>query len=227
MPAGLRAAQFLDDGYYFPIPVLSSEETAHYRGCLEAYEASTGGPINGDRLLKVHLLFTWASELIHHPRILDAVEEVLGPDFLCWDADFIIKEAHTPQFVGWHQDRTNWGLEPSDVLTAWVAFADVTLDNGAMRFIAASHKLGQLPHVETMREHNRTGRKQEVPDVDDAQAVHVPLEAGEMSLHHIGLLHESKPNTTSQRRIGLAIRYMASHVRQERERESATLVSCQ
>ena len=218
------AEQFDRDGYRFPLAVMSGEEAAYYRGCLEAYEARTGGPINGVRLQKPHLLFTWASEIIHRPQILDAVEEILGPDILCWNADFIIKKAHDPHDIGWHQDWTYWGLDPPDVLTAWLALNDATVENGAMKFMPGSHRLGQLPHVETMRELNVTGRKQEVLDVDESRAVDAPLAAGEVSLHHIGLLHASKSNTTSGRRIGLAIRYMAGHVRQIRARESAMLM---
>ena len=110
------------------------------------------------------------------------------------------------------------------MLTAWLALNDATVENGAMKFMPGSHRLGQLPHVETMRELNVTGRKQEVLDVDESRAVDAPLAAGEVSLHHIGLLHASKSNTTSGRRIGLAIRYMAGHVRQIRARESAMLM---
>jgi len=169
-------AQYRRDGFYFPLPVLSAAEARVYRDKLEAHERSTGGPIAGGMRHKVHLLFTWANELARHPAILDAVEDVIGPDILCWSTNFFIKEAHSPSFVSWHQDATYWGLSTNDVITAWVAFADV------------------------------------------------PLKAGEMSLHHVLLVHGSGPNTTDDRRIGLAIRYIPPHVRQLKVRDSATLV---
>ena len=98
---------------------------------------------------KPHLLFTWLNELIRHPRILDAVEDIIGPDILCWGTSFFIKEARNPGYVSWHQDSTYWGLEPPDIVTAWVAFTDSTAANGAMRVIPASHKLDQVPHRDT------------------------------------------------------------------------------
>ncbi len=213
------------DGFYFPVPVLSTEEAAHYRRCLEAHEARTGAPLQGNWRHKTHLLFTWADELVHHPRILDAVESVLGPDILCWTTNFFIKEASNPGFVSWHQDSTYWGLDPDDVLTAWVAFTDATPENGYMQFLPGSHTVDQLPHVDTFHKDNLLSRGQEIAvDVDKSKAVGVPLRAGEMSLHHIKLVHGSEPNRTNDRRIGLAIRYIPTSVRQTKVRDAAMLV---
>lgn len=213
------------DGFYFPVPVLSLDEAAHYRRCLEAHEARSGGPLQGNWRHKTHLLFTWADELVHHPRILDAVESVLGPDILCWTTNFFIKEAANPGFVSWHQDSTYWGLEPDDVLTAWVAFTDATPENGYMQFLPGSHKVDQLPHVDTFHKDNLLSRGQEISvEVDKSKAVGVALRAGEMSLHHIKLVHGSEPNRTPDRRIGLAIRYIPTSVRQTKVRDAAMLV---
>jgi hypothetical protein len=109
------------DGFYFPIRVLSPEEARGYRARLEAVERANRGPLGGRLRQKSHLLFTWLNELIRHPRILDAVEDLLGPDLLCWSSSFFIKEARDPAFVSWHQDSTYWGLSEPDVVTAWVA----------------------------------------------------------------------------------------------------------
>ena len=213
------------DGFYFPVPVLSLDEAAHYRRCLEAHEARSGGPLQGNWRHKTHLLFTWADELVHHPRILDAVESVLGPDILCWTTNFFIKEAANPGFVSWHQDSTYWGLDPDDVLTAWVAFTDATPENGYMQFLPGSHKVDQLPHVDTFHKDNLLSRGQEISvEVDKSKAVGVALRAGEMSLHHIKLVHGSEPNRTPDRRIGLAIRYIPTSVRQTKVRDAAMLV---
>jgi len=87
-------AQYRRDGFYFPVPVLSAAEARGYRDKLERHERATGGPLAGNMRHKVHLLFTWANELARHPAILDAVEDVIGPDILCWSTNFFIKEAH-------------------------------------------------------------------------------------------------------------------------------------
>lgn len=213
------------DGYYFPVPVLSAAEARKYRAALETHEAKTGEPLQGNWRHKSHLLFTWADELVHHPRILDAVEEVIGPDILCWTTNFFIKEAHSPGFVSWHQDSTYWGLDPDDVITAWVAFTDVTPENGYMQVIPGSHKVDQLPHVDTFHKDNLLSRGQEIAvEVDKSKAIGLRLKAGEMSLHHIKLVHGSDANRTDDRRIGLAIRYIPTYVRQTKVRDSAVLV---
>ena len=228
MPKQLSKAaveQYQRDGFYFPVPVLCRDEAAHYRRCLERHEAKSGEPLQGNWRHKTHLIFTWADELVHHPKILDAVEDVIGPDILCWTTNFFIKEANNPGFVSWHQDATYWGLDPDDVITAWVAFTDVTPENGYMQFIPGSHKVDQLPHVDTFHKDNLLSRGQEIAvEVDKAKAVGIPLRAGEMSLHHIKLVHGSDPNQTKDRRIGLAIRYIPTYVRQTKVRDSAMLV---
>jgi ectoine hydroxylase-related dioxygenase (phytanoyl-CoA dioxygenase family) len=128
--------------------------------------------------------------------------------------------------VSWHQDSTYWGLDPADVITAWVAFSDSNAENGAMRVIPASHRIDQVPHRDTFSPENLLSRGQEVMvDVDDRQAVMMPLRAGEMSLHHVRLIHGSDPNPSDTRRVGFAIRYIPTHVRQVAgAHDAATLV---
>ena len=224
LPEGAKEA-FARNGYWFPVRVMDAAEAAAYRARLEAYERTAGGPIASNMRHKVHLLFTWAGALVRHPRILDAVEDLIGPDILCWTTNFFIKEPRDPAFVSWHQDSTYWGLEPHDVVTAWLALSDAPVESGAMKFLPGSHLRDQIPHRDTYHKDNLLTRGQEVAvDVDERQAIDVPLKAGEISLHHIRLVHGSKPNTTGNRRIGLAIRYIPTYVRQTKVADSATLV---
>jgi hypothetical protein len=60
--------------------------------------------------------------------------------------------------------------------------------------------------------------------VDAAKAVTLPLQPGEMSLHHVRLVHGSPPNPSSDRRIGFAIRYIPTRIRQTAGEDNATLV---
>src|SRR4051794_34162637 len=106
--------QYRQRGYYFPIEVLTPSEARQCRERLEAFEAGNGGPLRGELRHKPHLLFPWLNELIRHPRILDAVEDIVGPDILCWSSSFFIKEANDAGFVSWHQDSTYWGLSSPD-----------------------------------------------------------------------------------------------------------------
>ena len=213
------------DGYYSPVRVMPAAEAQGYRAALEAHEAKTGQPLQSNMRHKTHLLFTWADGLVHHPKVLDAVEDAIGPDILCWTTTFFIKEANSPGFVSWHQDSTYWGLDPDEVITAWVAFTEVNEANGYMQVIPGSHKVDQLPHVDTFHKDNLLSRGQEIAvEVDVSKAVGLAMHAGEMSLHHIKLVHGSAANRTGDRRIGLAIRYIPTYVRQTKLRDSAMLV---
>ena len=206
--------RYREQGYLSPIRVLSTAEAATLRARLEDFEANAG-PLAGKLRQKSHLLFTWLNDLIRHERILDAVEDILGPDILCWGTSFFIKEPRNPAFVSWHQDSTYWGLDPADIVTAWVALSDSTTENGAMRVVPQSHTMAQIPHHDTFRSDNLLSRGQEVMvDVDASGADTLTLKAGEMSLHHVRLIHGSEPNPSDQRRIGFAIRYLPTHVRQ-------------
>ena len=179
----------------------------------------------GDLRHKPHLLFTWLADLVRHPRILDAVEDLYGPDLLCWSSSFFIKEARDPGYVSWHQDATYWGLEPHDVITAWVAFSDSNIESGCMKMIPGTHAGTQIPHVDTFHKDNLLSRGQEIAvKVDESKAVDVILKPGEMSLHHIKLVHGSAANRTNDRRIGMSIRYIPTYVRQTKVRDSAILV---
>jgi len=218
--------QYKRDGFLFPVPALSREEALGCRARLEASERRNGGPLKGNMRHKVHLLFPWAHELVTHPRILDAVEDILGPDLLCWATNLFTKEAHDPAFVSFHQDATYWGLDPADVMTAWVALSDCPVNSGPMKFVPGSHHK-QLAHHDTFHADNLLTRGQEIEvAVDEATAATatVILKAGEMSLHHVMVVHGSGPNESDDRRIGLAIRYVPTYVRQVKMRDSATLV---
>ena len=227
MPTLSQAAiEFYEEqGYYAPVPVLAPAEAAVLRQRLEAHEAEHGR-LQGPLRHKSHLLFTWLDELIRHPAILDAVEGIIGPNILAWGSSFFTKEAQDPGFVSWHQDSTYWGLDPADIVTAWVALSESTAENGAMRVIPRTHKLDQIRHRDTFAEGNLLSRGQEIEvEVDQSQARMLQLQPGEMSLHHVRLIHGSDPNPSDRRRIGFAIRYLPTHVRQVvGTHDSATLV---
>lgn len=221
-----QTAQFNRTGFFHPLDAFAGADIARYRQKLEAFEQTVGGRLTGQLRNKPHLLFTWADEIIRHPKILDAVEDVLGPNLLVWSSSFFTKEAHDPSYVSWHQDSTYWGLSEPDVVTAWVAFSDSVVENGCMRVIPGTHLLDQLPHKDTFAKDNLLTRGQEVQvDVDPSQAVNVELQPGQFSLHHVRLVHGSDPNPSSRRRIGFAIRYVPTYVKQVAgARDSAMLV---
>ena len=214
------------DGYAAPLRVMSEDEALALRARLEEAEAAAGGPLQGQLRFKPHLIFTFLDDLVRNDRLLDGVEDVLGPDLLCWASSFFTKEARDPGYVTWHQDSTYWGLSDPDVTTAWVALSESTRANGCMRVIPGSHTRDQIGHTDTHAEANMLSRGQVVNcKVDESEAVDLVLRPGEMSLHHVRLIHGSEPNATDDRRIGFAIRYIPTWVRQTNgPRDSAVLV---
>ena len=170
----------------------------------------------------------WREGCVYPVRVMseaDAIEDLYGPNLLCWTTNFFIKEANNPAFVSWHQDSTYWGLDRPDVVTAWIAFTESNAANGAMGFIPGTHKKDQIPHRDTFAKNNLLTRGQEVAvEVDPKEAVTIELRPGEMSLHHVRLVHGSPPNPSDDRRIGFAIRYIPTSVKQVAGEDSATLV---
>lgn len=217
--------RYREVGFHSPVDVMPAGEMAEFYRRLVAAEAALGGRIPARVNQKVHLLYPWLDALIRDARILDAVEDVLGPDIFCWSANFFAKNARDPSYVSWHQDGTYWGLSSPDVMTAWVAFTPSLPENGCMRVIPGTHR-EQVPHEDRFHADNLLSRGQEVKvDVDPRRAVDIVLQPGQMSLHHVLIVHGSEPNGADYRRVGFAIRYIPTSVRQVRgERESAMLV---
>lgn len=224
LPLQVSRTQFERDGYICPIPVLTAEETGHYRALylaffekhndrLTALRAGDRWQINAD----THFAFQWVDELTRHPRILDAVEQLLGPNILAWNTNWFVKMPGDKTFISWHQDGAYWGLsQPMEVCTAWVALGPVTVQNGCMRVVPGSHTRPHMPQRETFADNNALSRGQEIAvAVDDKQAVDFVLQPGQMSLHHLWIVHGSNANLSDIPRIGIAIRYLSTRVRQD------------
>jgi ectoine hydroxylase-related dioxygenase (phytanoyl-CoA dioxygenase family) len=204
---------------------MDPNEMAVLRAQYDALCAREGGALSKRTNQKPHLLVTWLDELVRHPRILDAVEDVIGPNILCWASGFFHKPARNPGFVSWHQDSTYWGLSSPDVVTAWVAFEASTPISGCMRVIPGTQTRDQVAHKDTFAADNLLSRGQEIQvDVDPKDAVDLVLQPGEFSLHHVRIIHGSEPNNADWARIGFTIRYVPTYVQQIGGRDSAMLV---
>jgi non-heme Fe2+,alpha-ketoglutarate-dependent halogenase len=209
-----QAAAYERDGFVFPVPVLDASEVAGMRGELEAWERARGATIDFPEKSKSYLLFDWADQLVHHPKILDAVEDLIGPDILVYHSTLFLKEARTPAFVRWHQDSTYFYLEPHEHVTAWVALSNASVEAGCMRVLPGSQRWGAFDHDDKPEPLNMIRRGQGISGrFDDATGSLMPVRAGEMSLHHTDLVHASGANDSDDRRIGYAISYIPAHVR--------------
>src|SRR5919204_2269752 len=230
MPAKLSSGQvasYARDGFLSPNAALTREQAADYLGKLETFERAVGGPLTSDATdpryrSRTHVLLAWVHGLVRHPAILDAVEDLIGPNILVYTSTWFIKEPDSTAIAAWHQDATYFGLRPYVHVTAWLALTDATAENGCMEFLPGSHGRGQLPHRAGVvaGSVNRAGQAV-VVDVDDRPAVHGPLRAREFSLHHTLCLHRSAPNRSGDRRIGIGISYIPTHVRHLSDRHKA------
>jgi non-heme Fe2+,alpha-ketoglutarate-dependent halogenase len=218
MTRGLTARQvetFARDGVLFPLPALAAAEVAHYRAAFERLRVRLGGSPKPAEMSQPQLHYRWAYDLATHPAILDAIEPLLGPDLLVHSASIFAKRAHDPGFVSWHQDGYYWRLSEPRLVSAWVALGNSHAANGCMRVLPGSHG-AEVAHGEAVDEqHNMLASGLHVTvAVDESRALDVVLAAGEMSLHHLNLIHSSSPSRSPEERIGFAIRYTAPGVRQ-------------
>jgi len=214
--SGAISGSFNRDGFVYPVNVMTEADAADLRAQLEALEANIADDKDKRRCFRRYpnLVIPFVDALTRNPKVTDPVAEILGEDLLVLDCPFFIKEANSPNFVSWHQDLHYWGLEGEDEVTAWIALSPATSASGCMRFVAGSHKR-IVDHKDTFDEANLLTRGQEVAvEVDDSEAVDAELRPGQMSLHHGRVFHASNPNRTDDRRIGLAIRYVSTRMKQ-------------
>lgn len=214
------------EGVVFPIRCLPGAEMDGFAAKFAEVERRDGGRLLKRHNEKPHLLMRWINELMRRPEILDRVESLIGPNLLVWQTGFFAKKPGDGGYVSWHQDSTYWGLSSPDVASVWLAFTPSNASNGCMRVVPGSHTRDQLPHADTFASGNMLSRGQEVAvEVNERDALDIVLEPGEMSLHHVRIIHGSNPNTGTQPRIGFVARYIPTHVRQvSGARDSATLV---
>lgn len=228
----LAVARYRRDGYVTPLTACSAAqaETWHQdirRCCGQAERPeSSAGIRQPSNRVKPYLLFPWAAEIVRHPAILDAVEDVIGPDILVFHTTLWWKPAGTEGFVPWHQDATYFGLAPHEHVTAWLALTPSTEAAGCVTVLPGSHRHGQLPHADRKDPAVMLSRGQSVAAPVEAQAaVPIVLQPGQFSLHDTLALHASAPNRAAHDRIGLGISYIPARVRHVGPtRLSATLV---
>jgi non-heme Fe2+,alpha-ketoglutarate-dependent halogenase len=227
--------QCIEDGFAFPVRVLSPAQAQECLLSLKDFEQQCGGSLKSDNRFKIHLLLPWAWDLVHHPAVVELACACLRTrDVWCWSTDVNAKEPASATHFTWHQDSTYAGITPSGrAVTIWLALTPSRRESGCLRCIPQSHVLGQLPHAEGQGgTDNALSLQQEIINLehthhlvpDTAQAM--VLEPGEASVHSFSTVHSSSANTTSHRRIGLAMRFVSAHATKAgMAQESATLVS--
>ncbi len=207
--------QYQDEGYISPVRVVSKAEALSIKSQLEDMEAQFPEEVNAESRNNLHLSFEFLDALAHNPIIVDAMEDLIGPDIALWASVMFIKEPSSKHYVSWHQDATYMGMDDVNFPTPWIALSPSNLETGCMTMISGSHRQEIREHEDTFAEHNILTRGQVIAEVDESKGVDLILEPGEMSIHHGAIIHGSKPNKSQQRRIGFSLQsYMPPDIAQ-------------
>lgn len=198
-----QTRQYERDGIAYPLRVMSTGEAHRFRAGFEELETCLSGKL--EYAAMTHLYFRWAFDLATWPQILNAVEEIIGPDVLIQGTLILCKHAHDPSFVTWHQDFHYTIENSSPTVSAWVALSNSTRGSGCMRVLPGSQREGLLPHSDALVKNNMLTYSTQV---DESSAMNIELRAGEMSLHQAGIVHGSLPNQSDDKRIGFIIRFV-------------------
>lgn len=226
MPKVLSEEQikhYRENGYLGQMDGIAPTEARAMLADLTAF-TETHGISAGQLQMKGHLCFRRSYELTFNDRILDVVEDLIGPNLMAFASRFWIKGARDKSFVSWHQDSAYFGLEPHELVTVWLAITDATPEMGCMKVIPGSHRGKSYTHEETFAENNLLARGQVIHGVRNDDAVYLPLKQGQFSCHHERILHASDPNETEVDRIGLAVFFIPTHVKSTIGRRTAYLV---
>ena len=207
--------QYHDEGFISPVRVISENEALSIKNQLEQVEADFPEEINAQSRNNLHLSFAFLDALANNTIIVDAMEDLIGPDIALWASVMFIKEPSSKQYVSWHQDATYMGLDSIDFPTPWIALSPSNRDTGCMTMISGSHHSEIQIHKDTFAENNILTRGQVIPEVDKSKAIDLILEPGEMSIHHGAIIHGSQPNNSDQRRIGFSLQsYVPPSIKQ-------------
>ena len=216
--------QYKDEGFVSPINVFSKEKANEIRNEIELIEKRIPEELEKSGRYNAHLISPLLDEVTHSPKILDAVQSLIGEDILVCGTTLFIKNPNEKGFVSYHQDAKYIGLEPHNWVTAWVAITDSNEKNGCMRMWSGSHKDNLRDHDQKFNEDNLLTRGQTVENVPKEKTTPLVLEAGQMSLHHPTVVHGSELNNSNDRRIGFVIQsYIGTNVKQVLGKNSVQL----
>jgi hypothetical protein len=199
-----QLSEYDELGFLHSIPVLSPAEVAQFRAEIEETCRALGGRVT--RLDGPHLFFRWAWDLSTHPRVLDCMEQLIGPNILLKSTRLFYKFGNSDSFVGWHQDGITETLTEAHVPAIWLGLTPATAENGCLRVVPRSHRLGLIPHADRPNPDNLTTQGATAQVEIDAPR-DIVMHAGEMSVHHPLMLHASNPNRSGESRIGFSATY--------------------
>jgi hypothetical protein len=204
--------QYRTDGFVVGVPVFTPAECAQFWEKAQRFQADHAEDRDWAFDIKCNLLFDWVYANATHPRLLDAVAELLGEDLLLTDSVFRIKEPGSGTHYGWHQDSARIVVEPAPAIV-YVAISDATIENGCLAVIPRSHdRVHAFDLVENPGQaHRRVARLREV---DPSRAHYMELRAGEVAVFNANVVHGSASNRSSVARLAILHDYTPTAGRQ-------------
>ncbi len=148
-------------------------------------------------------------DLARDPELVELVSGVIGDDVILWGCHVFCKPGGDGYETPWHQDGHYWPIRPLANCTVWVALDESVVENGCLRVIPRSH-IGQRLHPHLHEDRTDLTLNQRMADgtFDEADAVDIELQPGQMSLHDVYMIHGATANRSPRRRTGVALRYM-------------------
>ncbi len=207
---------YSDNGYLLGLPpVYTGEEMRQLADDLPRLMALLRPEETAKDIREWHETSRWLFDICMNPKIHDMVEGILGPNFYLWASSFFVKEPHTKEIVGWHQDAYYWPMSPHNSVTVWLAFTDVDEQNGAMKIVPGSHKSGVIKHRRSTVTDSILTLELENKSFREDTAVSMRLKAGEVSLHDDAAVHGSPANPSDRKRAGLTMRFSGTDVKND------------
>ena len=216
-------ASFARDGYVTRIPILELAELAELRRRIAEFERGHAGEVAWAFDIKCNLLFDWVVAAGASERMLDAVEDLIGPNILMTDAVFRIKEPGSAVLYDWHQDSARIRVEPCFII-GYLAVSPATVANGCLEVVPGTHREVQPFHVVENAPGQDQRRVARVSTPDPQRARQLELSPGEVAFFSGNLVHSSGPNRSAARRVAILYDYTAAHARQSVGRGSGQLV---
>ena len=134
-----------------------------------------------------------------HPRVLDVLEALIGPDLMAMQSMLFLKPPGQPG-QAFHQDSFYIKTAPDTLCGAWIAVDDADEENGCMGFVPGSHHEAIYEEVAQPADTGdfKAGLT-EVQGVDSGREVLAEARAGDVVFFHGHLLHRSRRNRSADR----------------------------
>ena len=207
------------DGWVVPAWRLPARRTEEMREALDALLRDNPG-VRPEKLVSAHIEGDNGEgvrgsarflELARDREIVELVADAIGDDVILWGCHVFCKPAAEGFETPWHQDGHYWPIRPLATCTVWVALDPSTAENGCLRVIPGSQRERVLhAHLHESRTDLTLNQRMADGTFDEAAAVDIELEPGQMSLHDVYMIHGAAANTSARRRTGVALRYMPS-----------------